>query len=118
VNPIAGLRSAALGGAPAGGGGGGGLGDLRSDPRFGAVRDLVAQNPALLQPVIQQLAQNNPQLAQTLAANPEAFFNLLNEGLEGDDGGDGEGGAPPPGTHYVQVTPEERAAIERVSQFI
>ncbi|KAF8514229.1 hypothetical protein BU17DRAFT_77090 [Hysterangium stoloniferum] len=113
VNPMAGLRSAALGGggAPTGGGGAG-LGDLGTDPRFGAVRDLVRQNPALLQPVIQQLAQNNPQLAQVLASNPEAFLELLNQGMgEGDDG-DGEG--PPPGAQYVQVTPEERAAIERL----
>ena len=64
--------------------------------------------------MIQQLAQNNPQLAQTLAANPEALFNLLNEGLSDLDDQDGEGGVPP-GAQRVSVTAEEMAAIERVS---
>ncbi|KAI0295827.1 hypothetical protein B0F90DRAFT_1637252 [Multifurca ochricompacta] len=86
---------------------------LRSDPRFNAIRDLVSQNPALLQPMIQQLAQANPQLAPALAANPELIFDLLNEGLAGvNDGDDGE--PIPPGAHVVNVTPEERAAIERL----
>ncbi|KAF8488417.1 hypothetical protein JB92DRAFT_3016898 [Gautieria morchelliformis] len=107
-NPLAGVR------APGGGAGaGGGLESLRADPRFNAVRELVAQNPNLLQPVIQQLAQNNPQLAQALAANPDALFNLLNEGLGDLDDQDGEGPLPP-GAQRVSVTPEEMAAIERL----
>jgi UV excision repair protein RAD23 len=82
---------------------------LRADPRLAALRELAGQNPALLQPVIQQLAQNNPQLAQALALDPNALLDLLG-GAEGDDG------EPiPPGAHVVSVTPEERAAIERVS---
>lgn len=64
--------------------------------------------------MIQQLTQNNPQLAQTLAANPEALFNLLNDGLGGEFEGDDAEGNIPPGSHVVSVTPEERAAIERV----
>jgi UV excision repair protein RAD23 len=64
--------------------------------------------------VIQQLAQNNPHLAQTLAANPEALFNLLNEGLADHEDQDGEGDVPP-GAQRVSVTAEEMAAIERVS---
>lgn len=87
---------------------------LRADPRLAALRELAGQNPALLQPVIQQLAQNNPQLAQALAADPNALLDLLGgEGLGGVDGDDGE--PIPPGAHVVNVTPEERAAIERVS---
>jgi UV excision repair protein RAD23 len=83
---------------------------LRADPRLAALRELAGQNPALLQPVIQQLAQNNPQLAQALAADPNALLDLLGGGAEGDDGE-----LIPPGAHVVNVTPEERAAIERVS---
>jgi len=107
-NPLAGLRGPGTAGAA----GGGGLDNLRGNPNLGAVRELVAQNPALIQPVIQQLAQNNPQLAELLAQNPEALFNLLNEGMDMDD--DGEGPIPP-GAQVINVTPEERAAIERVS---
>ncbi|KAI9448704.1 XPC-binding domain-containing protein [Russula earlei] len=86
-----------------------GLDALRADPRFNAIRELVAQNPNLLQPVIQQLAASNPQLAQSLATNPESILDLLN------DPGVGEEGDPiPPGAHVINVTPEERAAIERL----
>ena len=81
---------------------------LRADPRLAALRDLAGQNPALLQPMIQQLAQNNPQLAQALASNPNALLDLLGSSEVGDDD-------IPPGAHVVNVTPEERAAIERVS---
>ncbi|KAH8994753.1 hypothetical protein EDB86DRAFT_2925631 [Lactarius hatsudake] len=54
-----------------------------------------------------QLAQGNPQLAQVLASNPNALLNLLG-GAE-----DGEDEPIPPGAHVVNVTPEEREAIER-----
>lgn len=64
--------------------------------------------------MIQQLAQNNPQLAQALAQNPEALLELLG----GTDAGLGEDGDPiPPGAHVLSVTPEERDAIERVGCF-
>jgi len=90
---------------------------------------MVQQNPALIQPLIQQLAQSNPALAQQLAANPQALYALLGgagegEGGEfgedeweqgdfGDDGEGGEGGGGP--NNVVSVTEEERAAIARVS---
>lgn len=90
---------------------------------------MVQQNPALIQPLIQQLAQSNPALAQQLASNPEALYALLGgagggEGGEfgedeweqgdfGDDGEGGEGGGP---NNVVSVTEDERAAIARVSR--
>ena len=91
-----------LGAAPAAPG----LDALLSDPRFNALRELASQNPALLQPVIQQLAQSNPQLAQVLQSNPEALLDIL-----GGGGGGGEG------SHVLDVTPEEHAAIQRVGFF-
>lgn len=69
------------------------------------LRRLAQENPQQLQRAIQQFAAANPQLAQTLATNPNALMNLLGEG-------EGEGGAPPT---TLSVTPEEMAAIERVS---
>ncbi|KAH9985798.1 hypothetical protein BJV74DRAFT_775476 [Russula compacta] len=96
-----------LGAAP----GAAGLDALRADPRLGTLRDLVAQNPALLQSVIQQLAANNPQMAQLLASNPDSILDLLGS-ADPDVGDDGE--PIPPGAHVVNVTPEERAAIERL----
>ncbi|KAH9993259.1 hypothetical protein BJV77DRAFT_944577 [Russula vinacea] len=88
-----------------------GLDALRGDPRLNAIRDLATQNPGILQPMIQQLAQTNPQLAAALASDPASLLQLLGEG-DGEVGDDGE--PIPPGAHVVNVTPEERAAIERL----
>ncbi|KAL5507245.1 RAD23 [Sanghuangporus vaninii] len=107
---VGGLPGAGLGAAPAGAEGPG------SDPQLNQLRNTVMQNPALLQPMIQQIAQSNPQLAQYLEQNPEALLQFLGAlGGEGgfEEGEGGEGGLPP-GTHVLQVTPEERAAIERL----
>lgn len=84
---------------------------LRDNPQIAQLRELVAQNPGLLQPLIQQLAAANPQLAQLIAANPEALLNILSEG--GEEGEVEREGLP--GVQVVNITPEEQAAIERVS---
>jgi UV excision repair protein RAD23 len=73
----------------------------------------MAQNPAMVQPLLQQLAASNPGLAQLFTQNPDALLQLL--GVEGGEGEDGQ--QLPPGTHIVNVTEEERAAIQRVSVF-
>jgi UV excision repair protein RAD23 len=64
----------------------------------------------MLQSIMEQLNQANPQLAQQIISNPDEFMNLLAEEDDGD--------APiPPGASTVAVTQEERDAIERVSCF-
>jgi XPC-binding domain len=84
---------------------------LRESPAFRQIRELVAQNPEYIQPLIQQLAESNPQLAHQLAANPELLYQLL-----GGPGAEGqwEGGDAPPGSTAIHVTEEEAAAIGRV----
>ncbi|KAH8119294.1 UV excision repair protein Rad23 [Phellopilus nigrolimitatus] len=114
-----GLPVGAGAGAGAGGlGAGADLEGLGNSPQVGALRNLVMQNPALLQPMIQQIAQQNPDLAQHLEQNPDALLHLLRTmggegGFDDGEGESGEGGVPP-GGQIVQVTPEERAAIERL----
>ena len=53
---------------------------------------------------------------QLITQNQERFIEMLNNPSEG---GEQEGGAPPVGGHQedgaIQVTPEEKQAIERVS---
>lgn len=71
----------------------------------------MLQNPALLPPLIQQLATSNPQLAQLLASEPERLGQLLGEDDESMGGGGGE-------SVIVNITEDERAAIERVSSLI
>jgi UV excision repair protein RAD23 len=101
------------GAAGPGGGSGGipGIGGLPNPNQIQQLRQLLATNPEMAQHLIQQLAQNNPQLAQTLTEHPEALMQLLGEADEFGD--DGEGGLPP-GAQVVNVTEEERAAIERL----
>ncbi|KAI0949213.1 hypothetical protein AcW1_008895 [Taiwanofungus camphoratus] len=102
---------AAPGGAGAGGMGAIDITSLQNNPQIQQLRELMAQNPALIQPLIQQLAASNPQLAQLFQQNPEALMQLL--GAEGYEFGEGEGELPP-GAHVINITEEERAAIERL----
>ena len=94
------------------GGAGISLDALVNNPQVQQLRDLIAQNPALAQPLIQQLATSNPQLAQLFANNPEALLQLLGGDLGGDFGDDE--GAIPPGANVIHITEEEQAAIQRV----
>lgn len=96
-----------------GGAGGGNLGNLeflRNNPQFQQLRQVVQQQPQMLEPILQQVSAGNPGLAALINQNQEAFLQLLGEGS--DDGEDD--GALPPGTHQVVVTEEERQAIERL----
>lgn len=56
--------AAAPSGAARSSGGGGGLAQLQQSGVFQQLRQLVQQNPALLQPFLQQLGQSNPELLQ------------------------------------------------------
>ena len=105
---IPGLGATAGAGA-AGAAGGANLAALANHPQIQHLREMMMQNPALAQTVIQELAQANPGLAQLFGQNPDALAQVL-----GGEFGDDEEGQVPPGAHVVHVTPEERAAIERV----
>ncbi|KAM0789434.1 hypothetical protein ACM66B_000257 [Microbotryomycetes sp. NB124-2] len=106
------------------------LAALASQPIFAQLRQLVQQNPALLQPFLQQLGQSNPELLQMIERNQHEFVRFLQggtEGADGDDedgdmadlldqlgGGEGGDGLGPNGEQYIQVTEEEKAAIDRL----
>lgn len=93
-------------GAGAGGEGLPNLEFLRNNPHFQQLRQLIQQNPAMLEPILQQIAAGNPQIAQLIGQNGQQFMNLLGEDDE----------SPlPQGAHAISVTEEERDAIERVS---
>lgn len=97
---------------------------LRSQPQFQQMRQLIQQNPNLLPPFLQQIRESNPRLLQIITENQERFVQMLNEPVAGEapaGGQAGAGGAPPaaaggpmsePG--YIQVTPDEKQAIERL----
>lgn len=52
---------------------------LRQSPHFQQLRQLVQQQPAMLEPILQQVAEGNPQLAQIIGQNQEQFLQLLAE---------------------------------------
>ncbi|CAE6435456.1 unnamed protein product [Rhizoctonia solani] len=90
------------------------LENLQNSPAFQQTIGAIRENPALLQPMIQQLAQSNPAIAQQLAQNPELLYQILG-GMGGEDpDDDGEGGALPPGSHVINITQEEAEAIARL----
>lgn len=72
-------RGAAGAGAGAGGGANPSMDFLRNSPHFQHLRQLVQQQPAMLEPILQQVADGNPQLAQMIGQNQEQFLSLLSE---------------------------------------
>ena len=104
---------------------------LLKSPQFIQLRLVVQQNPRLLGPLLEQIAQSNPEVFELIKDNQESFMQLIQtplnenelraleretEGMsEGEDGGigGGAGGETDP-TAVIQVTEEEQAAIERL----
>mmetsp|Transcript_5601 Transcript_5601/g.6218 ORF Transcript_5601/g.6218 Transcript_5601/m.6218 type:complete len:471 (+) Transcript_5601:74-1486(+) len=74
-----GEQGAVSGGASSSSGGGGTLSALRSHPQFDALRQLVQSNPAMLQTVLTQIGQQQPELLTEINANQEAFLQMMNE---------------------------------------
>jgi len=133
--PAAAAANAPDAGPQLGRGQGGALGGM---PGMGAMggaqlnqlRGALAQNPAMVQAMVQQLAMANPNLARAIGQNPQALQKLLNDPqvmnmmmmamMQNAGRGAGQGGgaaaqAPGPRPGTVRVTAEERAAIERLS---
>ncbi|CAE7226093.1 unnamed protein product [Rhizoctonia solani] len=111
-----GSAPAGAGGDPAGGAGGispATLEHLQNSPAFAQTLAAIQQNPALLQPLIQQLSQSNPAIAQQLAQNPELLYQILG-GMGGEEYDEGEGGDIPPGANVINITQEEAEAIGRL----
>ncbi|KAJ5501767.1 Ubiquitin supergroup [Penicillium expansum] len=77
-------------------------------PHFQQLRQLVQQQPHMLEPILQQVAAGNPQIASIIGQNSDQFLQLLGEELEDEEG------ALPPGAQAISVTEEERDAIERL----
>lgn len=89
----------------------GGLGNLdwlRNNPQFQQLRQVVQQQPQMLEPILQSVGAGNPQLAQLIGEHPEQFLELLGERGDEDDM------AAPAGATQIEVTEEESAAIARV----
>ncbi|KAG7769068.1 hypothetical protein KL946_000351 [Ogataea haglerorum] len=94
---------------------------------MGSLREILQQQPEMAEAVLQQLAASNPQLAEIVQSNPEAFMRYITDGdqnalaqalgvppeyMEGVEG-DGE---LPEGATRIQITQEENEAINRLCE--
>ena len=106
---------------------------LRNQPQFQQLCQVVQQNPALLNTIMQQLRTTNPQLLSLISQNQEEFVRMLNEPVAGgqqqlgtanpaSDSG-AAAGQPASGQSNphldsligsANVTPEDKEAIERL----
>jgi len=133
---------------------------LRQLPQFQGIIALIQQNPALLEPLLQQLAQRDPNIVELIRENREEFLQILQQPVdpsvlgmlqaaaeeEGEEFGEDDedddiaaqlsaagalggganpgagagagtqGGMPrvPPGAAVIQITPQEKEAIDRL----
>ncbi|KAK8455274.1 hypothetical protein SEVIR_4G117700v4 [Setaria viridis] len=69
------------------GAGAGALDALRQLPQFQALLQLVQANPQILQPMLQELGKQNPQILRLIQENQAEFLRLVNESPEGGAGG-------------------------------
>nr|XP_013805424.1 PREDICTED: UV excision repair protein RAD23 homolog B-like isoform X2 [Apteryx mantelli mantelli] len=98
---------------------------LRNQPQFQQMRQIIQQNPSLLPALLQQIGRENPQLLQQISQHQEHFIHMLNEPVQETSQGGGGGGSSSSGAeevaeagsghmNYIQVTPQEKEAIERL----
>lgn len=91
---------------------------LRTQPQFQRMRQLIQQNPQVLPALLQQIGQSNPPLLQLISQNQERFIQMLNAPIDDDSAespAQGAGGLGPPSAgEYIQVTPQEKEAIDRL----
>lgn len=107
---------------------------LRMQPQFQQMRQVIQQNPQLLNTVLQQIGQTNPALLRHISQNQEAFIRMLNEPVETTGGTDARvmpvsaaavasaaasgglsgGSNMRQAVDVIQITPQDREAIERL----
>ncbi|CAA7409388.1 unnamed protein product [Spirodela intermedia] len=95
----------------AGGIGSGVLDFLRNNEQFQTLRSMVQSNPQILQPVLQELSKQNPQLLRLIQEHHAEFLQLISEPSE--DGAE-EDVFEQPEQETISVTPAEQEAIGRL----
>ena len=95
---------------------------MLAEPQLVQLITMARQNPALVQPLLEELSRSNPPLLQLVQQHQSDFMTLLNgtQPLEAapaqppPQAPNPAAGQPPPGAVQIQVTPEEKEAIERL----
>jgi len=98
---------------------------LRNQEEFQQMKRLLQQNPGMLNALLQNIGQSNPELLQIISQNQEAFIRMINESDDSSSGsgggrtGSGRPAAGGEGEHLgesgvIQVSPQDKEAIERL----
>jgi UV excision repair protein RAD23 len=90
---------------------------LMQDPQFMQLLQVVQQNPAALQHIMQQLQQSNPDLYNLLINNRETFMQMLQEPPQVPHINPeliGRLPRPPPGAAVINLSPEEQEQVKRL----
>jgi len=110
-------------GSSAAGTGANPLAFLRNQEEFQQMKRLLQQNPGMLNALLQNIGQSNPELLQIISQNQEAFIRMINESDDPASGGSGgRGGGRPAASGeehlgesgVIQVSPQDKEAIERL----
>ncbi|KAL6529906.1 Ubiquitin receptor RAD23d [Orobanche minor] len=94
--------------------GAGTLDIFRNSQQFQALRAVVQANPQILQPMLQELGKQNPQLLQLIQEHQADFLRLINEPAEVEGNILDQLAEATPQGQAVTVTPEEQEALERL----
>ena len=85
---------------------------------FHQMRQLLQRDPNMLNAVLQQLGNSNPELLQLISQNQEAFIRMINEPETGASPGSGPaagmGGVSEDLPGMIQVSQQDKEAIDRV----
>lgn len=90
---------------------------LRNQPQFHTMRQLIQENASLLPALLQEIGRENPELLQEISNHQQEFIQMLNEPNPGPTAGGGGGAGRTSsmgGQNYIQITPQEKEAIERL----
>jgi len=98
---------------------------MRNDPKIAHLITMARQNPALIQPLLEELGRQNPQLVKLVQENQADFMALLNGSAPPPAGGaaappppaappQAGGGGAPGHPMQIRLTPEEGEAIQRL----
>ncbi|CAI5756693.1 unnamed protein product [Candida verbasci] len=109
------------GGAGAGSGAGA-LSGASDDQQMQLLRAALQSNPELIQPLLEQLAASNPQIANLIQQDPEGFIRTF-LGASGEDlgfeiepeGGEGQGGNDE-GTIRITLSEQDQNAVNRLCE--
>merc|ERR1711874_390084 len=125
ASAAAGTGSEETGSSGGTGGGSNPLAFLRNQEEFQQMKRLLQQNPGMLNALLQNIGQSNPELLQIISQNQEAFIRMINESDDSSSGsgggrtGSGRPAAGGEGEHLgesgvIQVSPQDKEAIERL----